>query len=787
MGKKTISNTFTVNTVEDGKDGVPAITGYCDYLFGKDAQGNNKPAASAAIEGAIDLMYYTGNPKQNDCIDIVEGSASEGWLWGAWSVEPSTAYIWKGNGHVYRATNNGWEDEGQFNGKDGATQQQIFYRNSNNQTPSTPATSQSDAVPSGWSATPQGVSDVYKYEWVSMRTKTNGVWGAYSQPAVFAYHAEDGTSIRIRGGAIEFVQGTWPDVLEPYEADLTTTNIGDIILFDESEDSTDHARIIKRVQPYIEDDKEWNFTTEVVPVGEGYLIVSKDGQASDEGHLYVAKDWSDEGDYFYWQDCGRIKGEKGDKGDRGKIGRFFYFGGVWENIAPDKSFDLNDAQAPYFQHTVDGQKRYHVFNPQTNQTGGTITKAQMWATSSDWNNEPWEVMTNDFDYLITKAIFGSYAQFGSAIINGDWLLSTNGTINGDAYNNGALYNNSPAYTWFDPQYPNKSVNTTHNVNGKTWTGYNFVPNYAVDLLTGATYQQNAFVKGHVEATSGSFENISATNSTFENIVANDSTFSGNMRTPYTIINDSNFSEYMEPTVVLGRAGYRLKIEETGLNVQITLSNYNEIIVALPTPSTTEEINAYLGAEANILVNGVNSIYLVATTRQWTTRTYSQNTFLVRDTRIKLKCVLIGSSYVWVPDTYCPQDVLFAPRMRMECIAFGRFEVTAVSQTVYCTSVGPSLNLYTSATVDTSVYGKYEVQLSNLVDVDMDYCFPMVVGFGTSKKEFGGAPLVNTGLPVQASIASFDTTNKKIIVKTSDLEANARHGNFIIVVFSTRTL
>lgn len=649
-------------------------------------------------------------------------------------------------------------------GQDGSTPQQIFYRNSNNQTPSTPATSQSEGAPAGWTLTPQGVSDVYKYEWVSMRTKTNGVWGAYSQPAVFAYHAEDGTSIRIRGGAIEFVQGTWPDVLEPYEADLTTTNIGDIILFDESKESTDSARIIKRVQPYMEDDKEWNFTTEVVPVGEGYLITSKDGQASDEGHLYVAKDWSDESDYFYWQDCGRIKGEKGDKGDRGKIGRFFYFGGVWENIAQDADFDINDAQAPFFQHTVDGQKRYHVFNPQTNPTEGTITKAQMWATSSDWNNEPWGVMTNDFDYLITKAIFGSYAQFGSAIINGDCLLSTNGTINGVASTN---------YQAFDPTHP-------WDDNG----GTNFIPNYCVDLRTGASYQQNAHIKGHIEATSGSFENISATNSTFENIVANDSTFSGNMRTPYTIINDSNFSEYMEP---LGRAGYRLKIEETGLNVQITLSNYNEIIVALPTPSTAEEINAYLGAEANILVNGVNSIYLVATTRQWTTRTYSQNTFLVRDTRVKLKCVLIGSSYVWIPDTYCPQDVLFAPRMRMECIAFGRFEVTANGQTVFCSSVGPSLNLYTYATVDTSVYGKYEVQLGSLVDVDMNYCFPMVVGFGTSKKKFGGAPLVNTGLPVQASIASFDTTNKKIIVKTSDLEANARHGNFIIVVFSTRTL
>ena len=51
--------------------------------------------------------------------------------------------------------------------------------------------------------------------------------------------------------------------------------------------------------------------------------------------------------------------------------------------------------------------------------------------------------------------------------------------------------------WFDPAYPSQSVNTTHNVNGTTWTGYNFVPNYCVDLLTGATYQQNAYVAGSI--------------------------------------------------------------------------------------------------------------------------------------------------------------------------------------------------------------------------------------------------------------------------------------------------
>ena len=127
------------------------------------------------------------------------------------------------------------------------------------------------------------------------------------------------------------------------------------------------------------------------------------------------------------------KGAKGDKGNdgingtdgaRGKIGRFFYFAGTFNSSNTSDSFLVNDAQAPYFEHMVDGQKRYHVFNYETN---GSYTMAQMWAISSNWNNKPWEVMTDNFKYLITEAMFAEYAKLASAIFNGDWMLSQYGT------------------------------------------------------------------------------------------------------------------------------------------------------------------------------------------------------------------------------------------------------------------------------------------------------------------------------------------------------------------------
>ena len=99
---------------------------------------------------------------------------------------------------------------------------------------------------------------------------------------------------------------------------------------------------------------------------------------------------------------------------RGKIGRFFYYAGAWEDFASTDSFLVNDAQAPYFYYN----NNYWVFNPETN---GTYTKQDMATPSSSSPN--WNLMTSDFKYIITEAIFGSYAHFGSWVFNGDYMLS----------------------------------------------------------------------------------------------------------------------------------------------------------------------------------------------------------------------------------------------------------------------------------------------------------------------------------------------------------------------------
>lgn len=172
---------------------------------------------------------------------------------------------------------------------------------------------------------------------------------------------------------------------------------------------------------------------------------------------------------------------QGDTGGRGKTGRFYYYAQEWSDDS-SVSYAVTDAEAPYFLYN----NNYWVFNPTNN---GTYTMSEMGTPSS--SNKNWKLMVTDFKYLITEAIFGSYAHFGSFIVNGDWLISTNGTINGVLYVNGQnfTYNGEtkPSYMWFDASNPNNN------------TGHNFLPNYAVDGLTGETYQQNAHVKGTIRA------------------------------------------------------------------------------------------------------------------------------------------------------------------------------------------------------------------------------------------------------------------------------------------------
>lgn len=154
----------------------------------------------------------------------------------------------------------------------------------------------------------------------------------------------------------------------------------------------------------------------------------------------------------------------GQTGDKGDIGRFYYYGGAFNGSDTSQTFSVTDAEAPYFKYGgTTNNPNYWVY------IGDVFTnKTMSWIATNKGvpsDNGNWMLMVTDFKYLITEAIFGSYAHFGSAIINGDWMISTNGKIDDVQYNNGAPITVQTAdasrqeqtfpvaYTLFDPSIP----------------------------------------------------------------------------------------------------------------------------------------------------------------------------------------------------------------------------------------------------------------------------------------------------------------------------------------------
>lgn len=132
---------------------------------------------------------------------------------------------------------------------------------------------------------------------------------------------------------------------------------------------------------------------------------------------------------------------------RGKQGLWYEYAGEWGDIA---SVVNTDAIGYFVKYTYNATGTYGFY---MNTLGAGVTNGTTPANSSGVANSGWEKMSDERKFFISRAIFGEYAHFGSAIINGDWMLSTNGSINGVEYNNGALFNSKAAYTYFDPAFP----------------------------------------------------------------------------------------------------------------------------------------------------------------------------------------------------------------------------------------------------------------------------------------------------------------------------------------------
>lgn len=103
-----------------------------------------------------------------------------------------------------KKTNSVWQDwEGPViwskwgeNGMDGDGVEYIYKLTNTSIPPEKPTenSEDDDFVPSEWTDNPTGVDEINQWEWVSTRKSKNGVWGEFSNPALWAKYGETGTS-----------------------------------------------------------------------------------------------------------------------------------------------------------------------------------------------------------------------------------------------------------------------------------------------------------------------------------------------------------------------------------------------------------------------------------------------------------------------------------------------------------------------------------------------------------------------------------------------------------------
>lgn len=286
---------------------------------------------------SIEFIYKVSNrvPNSSDKPSSVneDGNVPDGWTDHPTGVSESNQYEWM---CVRTKTNDLWSDwngptvwsKWGANGKDGDGVEYIYKRTTTNLSPDRPTevSQEDDFVPEGWTDDPTGVNENNMYEWVCVRKYKEGIWGEFSNPALWAKWGEkgepgkdgdDGTSVNIKGEVAS--EDQLPESAQPGDAyvvngdlyvwdGLRWNNIGGIkgpagdsayvhIAFADGVVTNDSGTVTQ----------VYGFTTTGSTVGKAYIGTYSDHTVADSQDPLVYK----------WQ---KNKGDKGDKGDQGNEG-----------------------------------------------------------------------------------------------------------------------------------------------------------------------------------------------------------------------------------------------------------------------------------------------------------------------------------------------------------------------------------------------------------------------------------------------------------------------------------
>lgn len=185
---------------EDGSSSVPGSNGDWLEIASKGDTGTPGAPGKDGVSVTNSGPWYSGLVVPKMSIVTMGGSSflskvatTNPPLW-CWTDNAGNRFTFSDSGYCLTGEINTDEYEllvqSGKDGRDAKDHEFIFTNTTTNTRPSTPETSQTDDyVPSGWNDDPVGVSASIPYEWVSKRTKKDGIWGAFSTPEPWANHS----------------------------------------------------------------------------------------------------------------------------------------------------------------------------------------------------------------------------------------------------------------------------------------------------------------------------------------------------------------------------------------------------------------------------------------------------------------------------------------------------------------------------------------------------------------------------------------------------------------------
>ena len=406
---------------------------------------------------SIEFIYKVSNrvPNSSDKPSSVneDGSVPDGWTDHPTGVSESNQYEWM---CVRTKTDDLWSDwngptvwsKWGANGKDGDGVKYIYKRTTTNLSPDRPTevSQEDDFVPEGWTDDPTGVNENNMYEWVCVRKYKEGIWGEFSNPALWAKWGDKGDQgnegpqgVPGDPGADGITLYTWIRYAEDANGTGISNNpdgksyIGlayNKTTASESNNPSDYtwSKITGRdgvPGPAGEDGKTlytWIKYADTMPTSSSSTIYDIPNENTKYIGIAVNKDTASESTdamVYTWSLFRGADGTNGTNGKDGRDGRIVYPAGIYDATV---TYTATDTKAPYVLYG----DTYYVMNVTTSWTGSQNEGKTPADDYEQYGEHATWIPMEKFEAIYTKLLIADNGTLGKFVFNGDYMFSQQG-------------------------------------------------------------------------------------------------------------------------------------------------------------------------------------------------------------------------------------------------------------------------------------------------------------------------------------------------------------------------